>query len=146
GGKTCCKGLCIDTTKDLLNCGGCGTACSTTNGTPTCAASACSWACASGFGHCTTTNTGCETSLKTDKVHCGTCTTDCTSLVTNATGIVCNNAVCDYGACTANHDNCDAIRTNGCECSCGTQKQERCCPGGTCNPGLTCLAGPNKCN
>jgi hypothetical protein len=146
GGKQCCQGLCIDTTKDLLNCGGCGIACSTQNGTPACAASACSWACAPGFDHCSTTNSGCETSLRGDPAHCGSCTTDCGTLVANATGILCTAAVCDYTSCTANHDNCDGVRSNGCECSCGTKKNERCCPGGMCNAVLTCNAASNKCN
>ena len=148
-GKTCCSGLCIDTTKDLFNCGGCGIACSTANATPACAGSVCSWTCAAGFDHCSTTNSGCETNLRTNATHCGSCTTDCTSLVANASGTFCNAAVCDYAACTANHDNCDGDRTNGCECSCGTKHQERCCPspdGGTCNAGLTCNGGSNKCN
>ncbi len=145
GGKSCCGGLCIDTTKDLLNCGGCGTACSTANGTPTCAASACSWACANGFAHCSTTNTGCETNTKTDATKCGSCTTNCNTLVANATGIVCNGGTCNYTACAAEHDDCDTVRTNGCECTCGSKKLERCCPGNVCTAPLTCL-GSGKCN
>jgi hypothetical protein len=66
--------------------------------------------------------------------------------VMNATGISCNTGVCNYTACTASHDDCDAVRDNGCECTCGTKKMERCCPGNLCDVGLTCLAGPMKCN
>lgn len=146
GGRSCCGGLCIDTSKDLLNCGGCAIACNTTNGTPTCDASACTWVCANGFAHCGATNSGCETNLRTDPAHCGGCTTSCSALVANATGLTCNAGVCNFAACTPNHDDCDAVRTNGCECSCGTQKMERCCPGDTCNAPLTCLTGPKKCN
>ena len=144
-GKQCCQGLCTDTTKDVLNCGGCGVACSTQNGTPSCAESTCAWTCAAGFGHCATTNSGCDTNLRGDPAHCGACATDCGALVANATGIVCKAAACDYGSCAANHEDCDGIRSNGCDCSCGTKKQERCCPGGTCSAGLTCAAAPNKC-
>jgi hypothetical protein len=145
-GKECCQGLCIDTTNDLLNCGSCGSACSTQNGTPSCASSACTWSCASGYGHCETTNSGCETNLRTDSMHCGACATDCSTLVANATGRSCNAGVCDYQTCTANYADCDAVRNNGCECTCGTKKGERCCPGDTCNAPLTCLTGPKKCN
>ena len=146
GGRQCCGGFCLDTTKDPLNCGGCGIKCSTANGTPACAASACSWTCAAGFGHCATGNTGCETNLRADPLHCGSCTTVCSTVVTNATGITCTAGACGYTACTANHDDCDTNRANGCECTCGTMKNERCCPGNTCNAPLTCLAGPKKCN
>jgi hypothetical protein len=51
-GKFCCTGFCIDTTKDLFNCGACGTACSPANGTPSCSGSTCSWTCATGYMHC----------------------------------------------------------------------------------------------
>ena len=146
GGRLCCQGLCIDATRDLLNCGACGVACSTANGTPACAASTCTWTCANGFGHCSAGNTGCETNLRTDPLHCGTCTTVCSTQVKNATGISCSTGTCNYTACAANHDDCDTNRANGCECTCGTTKNERCCPGDTCNAPLTCLVGPKKCN
>jgi hypothetical protein len=141
-GKSCCTSLCIDTTKDPLNCGGCGIVCSSKNGTPSCNNSVCSWTCATGFGHCASGNTGCETNLHNDPANCGACGTSCAAQVQNATGISCASALCDYTACTANHDNCDGDRTNGCECSCGTVRQERCCPGNMCNGSLTCNTGP----
>jgi hypothetical protein len=146
GGKQCCLGLCIDTTKDLLNCGGCGIACSMQNATPSCMSSACTWACATGYAHCATGNTGCETNVRADPLHCGTCTTNCNTNVLHATGIACNASACDYTACAPNFDDCDGIRANGCECTCGTTKMERCCPGGMCNAPLMCVPVPNKCN
>lgn len=145
GTKTCCNKLCIDTTKDPFNCGSCGVECSKQNSTPTCVDRACTWKCAAGYAHCGTENTGCEVNLQTDLLNCGACGHDCNTAVKNATGIGCAAAACTYQACNTNFDNCDNQAGNGCECSCGTKRNERCCPGKVCNPGLTCNAGANKC-
>jgi len=144
GGKTCCNGLCLDTTSDALNCGACGTACSTVNGTPKCSGSACSWSCAAGFAHCSgTNNTGCETNVKTSLTHCGSCGTNCTIQVQNANNITCNSGSCTFSTCQMGFGNCDGNTANGCDCQCG-QSQQICCPplntcdyaGGHCtNPG-----------
>jgi hypothetical protein len=144
-GKSCCGGLCIDTSADPMNCGGCGVTCSTENATPTCSASTCSWACADGYLHCGTTNSGCETNIRTDATHCGSCSTNCAGVALNATGILCNAGNCDYTACTANYMDCDGVHANGCECTCGTKRQERCCPGALCNAPLTCNTAPDQC-
>src|SRR5262249_47881968 len=50
-GGVCCNGLCLSGANDVLNRGGCGTACSTENGTPTCAGGKCSWKCVDGYAH-----------------------------------------------------------------------------------------------
>lgn len=142
GGKKCCGSFCIDTTKDVLNCGACGTACSTTNATPRCSAGACAWTCASGFGHCTPGNTGCETNLRTDVTKCGSCTRNCTTYTQNANGITCNAGACNFTSCKAGFGNCDTSNANGCECACGSFAGQICCPGNVCNfPGGRCISG-----
>ena len=139
----CCQGLCVDTAADLLNCGGCGTSCVNTNGTPTCASGACAWTCASGFTHCDSGNTGCETNTRSDPAHCGACGKNCDNL--NANGVSCGAGACDYKTCLAGFGDCDGIRTNGCECACGATKGQACCPGNTCTNGLSCNLGSRKC-
>jgi hypothetical protein len=34
---------------------------------------------------------------------------------------------------------------NGCECACGKAKNQPCCPGNICSPGLSCNTGSGKC-
>lgn len=140
GGRACCDRLCIDTSKDPLNCGGCGVACSAQNGTPTCALSTCSWTCASGFGHCASGNTGCESNLRTDVNHCGSCAVDCNALVVNANNVMCSLGGCGYQTCKANFLDCDGFADSGCECPCGAA-QQKCCAGDVCNQGLSCKGG-----
>jgi hypothetical protein len=87
-----CTSGCIDPRTSLGNCGGCGQACSTQNGTPTCAASACSMAaCSPGFLNCSanedTSRNGCETNGNTDSANCGHCGNACSSRV-------CRNQIC----------------------------------------------------
>jgi hypothetical protein len=141
GGKACCQGLCLDTQGDVLNCGACGSACVTTNGTPACTAGACTWTCASGFAHCGTTNSGCETNIRTDLTHCGSCKSTCNDF--NAKGLACTAGACTFTTCMDGFDDCDDDRKNGCECTCGAKGQE-CCPAGRpcttgdCNPAGKC--------
>jgi hypothetical protein len=141
-GKECCDGLCIDTKRDPFNCGACGVACSTQNGTPACTPAGCSWTCANGYGHCATGNTGCETNQRSDALHCGACTTDCNALVVNANNVSCTAASCGYATCKANFYDCDGKADSGCECPCGGDG-EICCPGKVCSVG-TCR-GNNRC-
>ena len=145
-GKSCCGNLCLDTTADPLNCGACGTTCSTVNGTPKCAASACTWTCASGFGHCDPGNTGCETNLRTTLTRCGSCARNCTTSVQHANGITCNAGSCAFSSCVLNFGNCDGNNATGCECACGAAAGDICCPGNVCNfPGGKCSLGSGKC-
>jgi hypothetical protein len=90
----------------------CGTACSSTNGTPSCSAGACSIACTAGYANCDNqASTGCEININTDLNNCGSCghvcTTSCVNGVcaTPCTGI-CSNPInftidgggkCTYG-------------------------------------------------
>jgi len=144
-GKECCQNLCLDLKTDPLNCGACGTKCSTTNGTPRCSAGACAWTCASGFGHCNTGNTGCETNLRTTLTRCGSCTRNCTTAILNANGVACTSGACTYTSCRTNFGSCDGNTANGCECACGAAVGDICCPGNVCNfPGGKCT-GAGKC-
>lgn len=146
GGKSCCDSLCLDTTADPLNCGGCGTTCSTVNGTPKCAAGACNWTCASGFGHCDPGNTGCETNVRTSLTRCGSCGRNCTTGIQHANGVTCNAGSCGYTSCSLNFGDCDGNGSNGCECACGAAAGDICCPGSVCNfPGGKCSVGSGKC-
>ena len=89
---TTCAGVCINPQTSVGNCGGCGRACGTQNGTPSCAASACSMAsCSPGFLDCSadenTSRDGCETNGNRDSANCGRCGNVCTSKV-------CRNQTC----------------------------------------------------
>ncbi len=97
---TTCTGVCIDPRTAVGNCGGCGQACGTQNGTPACTAGACSMtSCAPGFLDCSTdentSRDGCETNGNTDSANCGHC------------GNVCSSQVCRNQTClaTARYDN-----------------------------------------
>jgi hypothetical protein len=141
----CCTGLCVDTKNDPLECGGCGTACVTTNGTPNCVAGACSWPqCANGFAHCSTGNTGCETNIRSNLAHCGSCTKSCDAVL-NANNVACTAGACTFTTCQAGFGDCDGNMANGCECACGALKMQACCPGDKCTNGLTCNTNSHKC-
>ncbi len=139
----CCQGLCVETVGDVLNCGGCGVACVTKNGTPKCAGSMCTWSCASGFSHCGNGNTGCETNTRSDPANCGTCSKKCDSL--NAKNVACTAGACTFNGCADGFGDCDGNRANGCECTCGAVRNQPCCPGNICTGGLSCNGGSNKC-
>lgn len=64
---------------DVANCGGCGVACTATNGTPKCFGGMCQVAsCEADFGDCDgEVSNGCETLLKMTAQHCGTCGITC---------------------------------------------------------------------
>ena len=133
---TCCSSLCVDTTDDPLECGGCNAACSTMNGTPKCAASTCSWTCVAGFAHCDSGNTGCETNIRTDVAHCGSCSKRCDSIA-NANGIACTAGTCTFTSCIAGFADRDGNTANGCETPCGA-KGQTCCPNNVCSSGSAC--------
>jgi hypothetical protein len=140
---------------DPLHCGTCATACNTTNGTATCAASACGITCNAGFGNCdNNANNGCEVNLKTDALHCNSCTTACS---TNNGTPACNNGACAI-TCNAGYYNCDSNVTNGCEVNtnsdvnncgacgkvCSAAGGTASCTGGICY--IACASGFGNCN
>ncbi len=104
---------------DAMNCGGCGTACSTPNATPACTSGQCSiLACNSGFADCDRqVANGCEVNLTQDPKNCGTCGTLCTEA--NGTA-VCTSGLCALGPCNAGFANCDGKYTTGCNVNTNT--------------------------
>jgi hypothetical protein len=124
-GRDCCSGSCLDTTKTVANCGGCGIACPTPANTtmncekdPTTMKGVCKVAsCAAGWADCNSSTTGgaadgCETDIFTQLANCGGCGTACT--IANGSG-VCEGGTCKVATCSAGFGNCDGDSTNGCE-------------------------------
>jgi hypothetical protein len=93
------------------NCGACGAACSSANGTPSCLGGLCNTACFSGWGNCDgLSSNGCEAPLNTT-VNCGSCGKTCTN--SNGTS-VCSAGSC-VPTCAVNFADCDGNPNNGCE-------------------------------
>ncbi len=113
-GLTNCAGVCMDTTADPRNCGGCGRVCAFDNATdPGCQAGVCQLgACDPGYGDCNDfPDDGCETLLGSID-HCDTCGDRCD--YANATG-VCEVDGCRMGACHAGYTDCNESAIDGCE-------------------------------
>jgi hypothetical protein len=100
-------------TTDPNNCGGCGTKCDATNGTPGCSGGKCGIVCFGGFGDCNGNPAdGCEVGLKYDAANCSACGNVCPS----AGGVpACTNGVCGIGTCPSGFGECDNNAANGCE-------------------------------
>ncbi|MBN2196302.1 MAG: hypothetical protein JW751_26045 [Polyangiaceae bacterium] len=101
-----------DTT--VSDCGECGRVCSFANAARSCEGGNCLMgACNPGFDNCNGfTNDGCEVTLATDPDHCGSCSKLCDLPYANEG---CNSGNCTIASCVTNHQNCDALVTNGCE-------------------------------
>ena len=99
----------------LTNCGACGTTCSVTRGTPTCAGATCAVeSCDMGWGDCNSLGSdGCEADLTTDASHCGACGTTC---MTTCTDGRCN----DETTCDGLDDNGNGVIDEGGVCPCPT--------------------------
>jgi len=151
-----CGMSCVNTTNDVLHCGGCGTACpDEANSSPTCAARACGIACDPDFANCDSMmSTGCETSLLTT-TDCGMCGRGCTRVNASAS---CATGTCELGTCDAGFGDCDGIPGNGCErplntltscggcgVSCGRDHATATCASGMCQVGV-CDSGFDDCN
>ncbi len=121
-----------DLNKSGTNCGKCGTICSATNGTATCASGACAiLSCSGTYADCNKlVSDGCEVNLTNDPNHCGGCATVCNG--TNGTPS-CAASVCKVVACNAGFANCDGLAANGCEVN-------------STNDGNNCGACGNKCS
>jgi len=101
----------------VSNCGGCGNACSTVGGTPSCSAGTCSIACSAGFGNCDTlASNGCEKNLMTDKDNCNTCGNVCPTSGT-VLASACSSGACTVGTCAAGTYDRNGIFSDGCECT-----------------------------
>lgn len=73
------KTTCETNIETILNCGGCGMACSTNHASPSCYTDKCGAVCRTGYGNCdgdARTN-GCETNTGSDPMNCGACGFKC---------------------------------------------------------------------
>jgi hypothetical protein len=138
GGNACCSGNCVDSTKDIHNCGGCGLACPTPDtATVMCNAGNCAvGTCSTGTLDCDgKVENGCEVTAATDVKNCGVCGTACKS---GAHG----SAACTSGKCALNCEagfaDCNGDATDGCEVVVATDVKN--C--GTC--GMACTPPPNS--
>jgi hypothetical protein len=138
----CCAGTCADPLKDLNNCGACGTKCTANNGTPTCSGT-CGYTCNAGYAHCQGDN-GCATNLTNDTRHCGSCYKDCNESVHAANGIKCAASTCDYDTCKAPYVDANSKRSDGCEANTDPTcgaNGQPCCVGNLCNSNSKCSNG-----
>ncbi len=142
----------------VTNCSGCGLACNTTTGTPTCNGVRCSYTCSAGLLDCNaTTGTnldGCESS-KTSVSSCGSCGAACNTSTGTPT---CDGTKCSY-SCAAGKLDCNAAsapNTDGCEtnvsvtncgacgATCSTVTGTPSCDGSKC--AYACNSGRADCN
>ena len=106
------------TAQNALHCGACGRACSRAHASSVaCSAGACSAVCDTGFDDCQTPSNpdaddGCERPTAADPSNCGGCNVVC-NLPNAAAG--CAAGKCTVASCDADHGNCDAVASNGCE-------------------------------
>lgn len=112
-GATACGNLCVNTTSNAQNCGGCGRACSAPNAAGSCVGSSCRiGACDPLWGDCDgDAVSGCERSLTTAS-DCGSCGSICAS----TTGVLsCATGTCQVDLCFDGAADCDGVADNGCE-------------------------------
>jgi hypothetical protein len=101
-------------TSDIKHCGTCSTACSATNGTPSCALGKCNIECLTNFGNCDgIVSNGCETDTTQTVAHCGVCNNKCPDTAIGTA--TCVKSVCGSSGCTAPYGDCDHNTANGCE-------------------------------
>jgi hypothetical protein len=136
----CCSELCIDSTNDVDNCGGCARACLATAAAgvaaANCSGSLCKPTCAAGFADCSepaapAADDGCETNIHTTQ-HCGGCNTPCA--LTQATA-ACPAGSCTIASCNSGFADCNAKAVDGCECAKLADANGGCCPSTGSNPG-----------
>jgi hypothetical protein len=56
-----------------------------------------------------------QVDLQTNLTNCGVCNKQCAVSVLNAEGVTCSAGVCDYTQCSAGYDDCNKVRSDGCE-------------------------------
>jgi hypothetical protein len=129
----------VDQRSDVRHCGGCGRACSATNGTATCSGGACGITCSGAYGNCDgLASNGCEVNTATTLAHCGGCGRACS--LANATP-VCAAGACAVGTCNTGFANCDGVASNGCEANLATNASHCGACGRACGSGFFCSAG-----
>ena len=118
-GRTDCDGSYINgcevsTLTNPMHCGGCGSWCSLSNATASCAGGRCAIeSCNAGFANCDgNPANGCEVSIVSDGSNCGGCGVRCSP--TNGTG-VCAGGRCTVVACNAGFGDCNGSGADGCE-------------------------------
>jgi hypothetical protein len=103
-----------NTSTSVGNCGGCGNACTTANGTPACTGGSCTiGSCNPGYGNCNgNTLDGCETNTNTSLSNCGGCGNVCS--IANGSG-TCTNGTCGISGCNSGYASCNGSAGDGCE-------------------------------
>ena len=140
--RTRCDGVCVDTSEDPNNCGGCGVVCASDE---SCSGGTCTSSCSQGWTPCGPNPTDCV-DLSTDPDHCGAC------------GVSCGAQVCDLGVCsdscssgsTACSGQCvdtdsDPENCGACGVACNLLNATAACAGGHCAVG-SCDAGFDDCD
>src|SRR5262249_40461233 len=109
----CCAGACLDTSKDVQNCGACGKTCEGKNARATCTGGQCAvGTCNAGWGDCNNASSdGWEVTLRAAPATCTACGMTC-SFAHAGAGCAdrCYVRACDFG-----YDDCDGMEQNGCE-------------------------------
>lgn len=99
---------------DIVNCGACGTICSSNNAQPVCSSGTCIPVCNNGFADCDGLSvTGCEANILNSVLNCGICGRQC-----QTNNLTLSN-LCVGGFCKPNclpgFADCDGNSANGCE-------------------------------
>ncbi|MSP62204.1 MAG: hypothetical protein EXR72_18100 [Myxococcales bacterium] len=112
-GMSCCGNLCLDTSNDPKNCGGCGKICAPVHSKGSCTGGACkAGACDPGWADCNTDpKDGCEVNLHVDPDNCTACGMKCA--LPNAINACANG--CYTHACSPGFSDCNNDSKDGCE-------------------------------
>lgn len=155
----CNDAVCNDRLDSVVNCGGCGIACTVSNGTPTCedvgggdfecGVQSCSSGGGEVWNDCDDTyQNGCEVNTQSSKFRCGGCLAsdanpgsgeDCTDIESNAsmrvTATQCSAGGCRIVSCATGYADCNGIFSDGCEVNTVTNGNH--CGGCTSGPTTT---------
>ena len=137
----------VDTSANVLNCGGCAKACSANHvPAPTCDAGVCTGACATGWTDCNNNKQtdGCEADLQASVLNCGACGLVCS---TNHITATCAAGACT-GACSTGWTDCNNNKqSDGCEINTAADASNCGTCGTVCGSGEKCINGACKtCN